>query len=92
MFRGKRYGDLGTGLTTQACNRAAPECHCVCMGPGATAVACLSPDVSCALERRSQRQARTNPADGPKRIDIQGKWWFRGLFMTEVAREWPARA
>jgi hypothetical protein len=28
----------------------------------------------------------------PKRIDIKDKWWFRGLFMMEVAPEWPALA
>lgn len=62
------------------------------MGPGATAVLHSLPCAACVLNSRSQRQARTNPADEPKRIDVQGKWWFRGLFMTEVAREWPARA
>jgi len=55
-------------------------------------VACLSPGAACVLKRRSQHRARADPADRPKRIDIQDKWWFRGLFMMEVAPEWPARA
>lgn len=47
---------------------------------------------ACFLDRHLQRRARTNSDDGPKRIDIQGKWWHTELFMTEVAPEWPARA
>ena len=55
-------------------------------------MACLSPGAACVLKRRSQHRARADPADRPKRIDIQDKWWFRGLFMMEVAPEWLARA
>lgn len=41
---------------------------------------------------RSQHRARAPPADGPKRIDIQDKWWRMALLMMEVAPEWPARS
>lgn len=88
----KRYGDLGSGLMTKTGRQAAPVCHCVWVGPGATVVLHPSLGAACVLDRHFQRRACTNPADGPKRVDIQDKWWFRGLFMMEVAPEWPARS
>jgi hypothetical protein len=51
----------------------------------------FSPGAVYVLESRSQHRARTNPADGPKRVDIQAKWWCRSLLMMEVAPDRPAR-
>ena len=92
MFRAQTLWDLGSGLMTKTGRQAAPVCHCVWVGPGATVVLHPSQGAACVLDRHFQRRACTNPADGPKRIDIQDKWWFRGLFMMEVAPEWPARS
>lgn len=45
-----------------------------------------------AMQSRSRRHERADPADALMRIDIARKGWRRVLFMMEAVRGWPARA
>lgn len=52
----------------------------------------LLPGIAQAMQSRSRRHARTDPADALMRIDIACKGLRRVLLMMEAVRGWPARA